>query len=232
MELRTYAKIIYRRMWLVIALPLLVLVMALLTRQSPQPAFHASMRLAIGVPPLPAERGMDFDPRLTSGQASEFLADDFTEVIRGSAFAVAVSKRLPDDLTIPPGAIVGSTSAEKHHRILYVGVTWPDPSHLEAISRAIIETLEQEGSSYLSQLGAADAAVHLLDGPHIAPVGPSLRQRLDIPLRVTLALIAALALIFFLEYLDDTIRNAGDLEALGMTVLGEIPDRRSRFWPW
>jgi len=231
MELRTYARIVMRRWWLVIGLPLLVLGIALLTRRPAPPMYHASIRLAVGVPPLPAERGMGFDPRLTSGQASEFLADDFTEVIQGSAFAEAVSKRLPDGVTVPPGAIVGSTSAEKHHRILYVGVTWPDPDQLSAISVAIVQTMKEEGHRFLAQLGAADAEVHLLDGPNIAPVGPSLRQRLDIPLRVALALIAALALAFFLEYVDDTVRDPGDLESIGLSIIGEIPAGRSRLWP-
>jgi len=232
MELRTYANIITRRLWLVVALPLMVLLFALATHRPTPPMFHASMRLAIGVPPLAVERGMNFDPRLTSGQASEFLADDFTEVIQGSAFAAAVSKRLPAGLVIPAGAIAGSTSAEKHHRILYVDITWPDETQLSAISQAIIQTMREEGSTYLAQLGAADAKVYLLDGPNIAPVGPSLRQRLDIPLRVALALVAGLALAFLLEYLDDTVRDAADMEALGIPVLGEIPKPRSHVWPW
>jgi len=226
-ELRTYARIIRRRIWLIVALPLLVLLIALLTQKPTPTTFHASMRLAVGVPPLPVEKGMNFDPRLTSGQASEFLADDFTEVVRGSAFAKAVSKRLPAEISIPPGAIVGATSAEKHHRILYLDISWPDQEQLLAISQAVIQTMREDGGTYLAQLGAADAEVTLLDGPNIAPVGPSLRRRLDIPLRVMLALIAAVALVFFLEYLDDTVRTTADAEALGIPILGEIPGQRS-----
>ncbi len=231
MELRAYARIIRRRIWLIVALPLLVLLIALVTQRPTPTTFHASMRLAVGVHPLPAEPGLNFDPRLTSGQASEFLADDFTEVVRGSAFAAAVSSRLPAGISIPPGAIVGATSAEKHHRILYLDINWPDREQLVAISQAVIQTMREDGDTFLAQLGAADAEVTLLDGPNIASVGPSLRRRVDIPLRVMLALVAAVALVFLLEYLDDTVRTTADAEALEIPVLGEIPGPRSGLWP-
>ena len=38
-----------------------------------------------------------------------------------------------------------------------------------------------------------------------------------------LALAAGLALAFLLDYLDDTVRGPGDLRALGLAVLGEVP---------
>jgi capsular polysaccharide biosynthesis protein len=58
-------------------------------------------------------------------------------------------------------------------------------------------------------------------------VGKSLRERLDLPIRLFLALLAGIALAFLLDYLDDTVRDQAELEEMGITVLGEIP-RRSR----
>jgi capsular polysaccharide biosynthesis protein len=56
-------------------------------------------------------------------------------------------------------------------------------------------------------------------------VTPGLREQLDIPLRALLAFFAGVALIFVLDYLDDSVRGAGDLEKMGVRVMGEIPDR-------
>jgi capsular polysaccharide biosynthesis protein len=39
------------------------------------------------------------------------------------------------------------------------------------------------------------------------------------------ALAAGVALAFLLDYLDDSVRGARDLEALGLAVVGEIPGR-------
>jgi capsular polysaccharide biosynthesis protein len=71
--------------------------------------------------------------------------------------------------------------------------------------------------------------VTLIDGPTINPVGPSLRSRLEMPLRRLLGLLIGIGLVFLLEYLDTSIRSRQELEALGFTVIGEIPRRgRSR----
>jgi len=68
--------------------------------------------------------------------------------------------------------------------------------------------------------------ITVIDPPTLVPGGPGLRERLDLPLRLALALVAALGLVFLLDYLDDTVRNAEDLEEMGLVVLAEIPRRR------
>lgn len=50
-----------------------------------------------------------------------------------------------------------------------------------------------------------------------------MREQLDIPIRVLIALLAALALVFILDYIDTSVRDARDVEALGLSVIGEIP---------
>ena len=50
-----------------------------------------------------------------------------------------------------------------------------------------------------------------------------LRERLDLPLRLLLALAAGVALAFLLDYLDDSVRSAAELEEMGLAVVGEIP---------
>ena len=38
-----------------------------------------------------------------------------------------------------------------------------------------------------------------------------------------LALAAALGFVFLLDYLDESVRGAGEVEDMGLAVLGEIP---------
>jgi len=65
--------------------------------------------------------------------------------------------------------------------------------------------------------------VAVIDQPVVSRVGASLREQLDIPIRVLLALLAGIALAFILDYLDNSVRDALDAEALGLRVIGEIP---------
>ena len=139
----------------------------------------------------------------------------------------------PPSRAVSPGAIQGATSAGKLHRILTVSATWGDPQELATIANAIVQVLTTHGDQYFAQLSTESAMVSLIDAPVVSPMGPSLRQRLDLPLRLVLALLAGIALTFLLDYLDTSIRGRPELEAMGVAVLGEIPPARgwlSRIW--
>ncbi len=60
----------------------------------------------------------------------------------------------------------------------------------------------------------------------VTPVGPSLRDRLELPLRLLIAFLVGVALVFLLDYLDTSVRGRDDLEAMGYAILGEIPKHR------
>ncbi len=63
----------------------------------------------------------------------------------------------------------------------------------------------------------------------MSPVPPSLSERLDLPVRLLLALLAGIALAFLLDYLDDSIRGRQDLEEMDIPVMAEVPRRRRWF---
>ncbi len=241
MELRQYGKIVRRHLWVVILLPLVALIAGLLFRSPSVPLYQATVRVTIGVVPSPntPPTGEDL---YNYELASEYFADDFSEVVKSGAFAQDVSNRLrPQGVEVEPGAIQGFTVAQKQHRILSIIITWPDQGGVKAIAQATIAALEEESHKYFPQLGIAEAQLFVIDGPSIpgwAPVrlGPSLQERLDLPIRLLLGLIAGLGLAFLLDYLDDAIREAKEMEALGIPVLGRIPapsiwERLRRFRP-
>jgi capsular polysaccharide biosynthesis protein len=65
--------------------------------------------------------------------------------------------------------------------------------------------------------------LRLIDPPVVVPVGRRLTQKLDIPIRIGLALIAGVAGAFILDYVDQSIRDGQEVEAMGLRVLGYIP---------
>jgi len=230
MELRKYWEIVRRRWWLPVGLVGLVLIISLLWPQRAPAVYQASFRFTVGLEPEPRTGDYYTYDRYYTWLTSEYIIDDFSEVVKSQAFAQGVSSRLSgQEIQVPPGAIQGSTVAEKQHRILTLRITGPDPNQVGAIAEAAAAELTENNAQYFAQLGAEGAEVFLIDPPAVGLVPRSLQQRLDLPIRLLLALFVGISLAFLLAYLDDSVRNRGDLEALGLEVLGEIPAERRRW---
>ncbi len=225
MELRDYWNILRRWWWLPVLLVGLVAAFSLVTYHAPAPVYQATIRFTIGVSADRQVQGVD--PILTSYQASEYIRDDFVEILHSEMFANDVNANLTN-LRISKGNISGAV--EKQRRIMSMTVTWGNPEEANRIAQAASKTLETQNAKYFKQLGSEGATVTIIDGPDVAPISQSLREKLDIPIRLALALAAGLLLAFLLDYLDTTIRDSREAEALGFKVLGEIPNvQGSRF---
>ena len=220
MELRYYWRIITKRAWIVLLLPAVALVAHLLWSAQPEPGYHSGMRFVVGIEPEPAGDFYSYD-RYYTWLTAEYLVDDLAEVVKSHAFAQDVAQTA--GLSIPPGAIHAATSSGKLHRVLNVSITWTDPAELGLIANAVAVILTEQADTYFAQLATESAVISLIDPPGIHPIGPSLRDRLDLPLRLLLALGAGIGLAFLLDYLDSTVRNQDDLRTLGLPILGEIP---------
>ncbi len=218
MELRDYWNILRRWWWLPVLLVGLVAAFSLVTYHAPATVYQATIRFTIGVSADRQVQGVD--PILTSYQASEYIRDDFVEILHSEMFANDVNANLTN-LRISKGNISGAV--EKQRRIMSMTVTWGDPEEANRIAQAASKALETQNAKYFKQLGSEGATVTIIDGPDVAPIGQRLREKLDIPIRLALALAAGLLLAFLLDYLDTTVRDSREAEALGLHVLGEIP---------
>jgi capsular polysaccharide biosynthesis protein len=223
MELRQYWRIIRRRWWLIASLLIIVLIVSLITYEEPAPAYRVTMRFAIGVEGEEPVSALSGEGRSDAWLASEYLADDLSEVLKGGDFAARISQQVGFD--VPAGTIF----ATREHRIMTVMITWRDRDQVQAIAEAVGAAVEDGGADYFPQLAGVQARAVLIDGPGIGIVGRNLQDKLDLPLRLFVALVAGVALAFLWDYLDDTVRDRTELESLGVPVLGEIP-RESRRW--
>ena len=225
MELKEYVRVIWRYLWLIVALVVVVGVGSWIFRAQPAPQYTASVRFTIGVNAPPATQVTGYDPILTSYQASEYIRDDFVEIIQSDVFAADVNAQLlkmgVSGITISKGNI--SAAVEKQRRLMSMSVTWNNPEQAQKIADAAVTNLSDNNAKYFAQLGASGAMVAVIDQPVVSQVGASLREQLDIPIRILIALLAGIALAFLLDYLDNSVRDARDAEALGLRVIGEIP---------
>lgn len=225
MELKDYARVIWRYLWLIVALVVMVAIGSWVFRAQPAPQYTASVRFTIGVNAPPASQVSGYDPILAAYQASEYIRDDFVEIIQSDLFADDVNATLlkmgVSGITVGKGNL--SAVVDKQHRLMSMTVTWGNPDQAAQIAQAAVKNLSENNAKYFAQLGATGATVAVIDKPVVSKVGASLREQLDIPIRVLIALLAGIALAFILDYLDNSVRDARDAEAVGLNVIGEIP---------
>jgi capsular polysaccharide biosynthesis protein len=225
MELRDYARVVFRYGWLILALPISVGMGSWIFRPTPSPRYSASVRLTIGVNALAPDKAIGYDPILTAYQASEYIRDDFVEIIQSDVFAddvnAVLAKMGVNDVRVRKGNI--TAAIEKQRRLMSMTITWHNAEQAQKIADAAVKNLSENNAKYFAQLGSSGAMLTVIDRPVVAPVGQSLREQMDIPIRVIIALLAGIALAFILDYLDTSVRDARDVEALGLRVLGEIP---------
>ncbi len=223
MELRQYWRILWRRWWLIAVVLLVVLIVSLVTYRAPEPAYNAGMRFSVGIEGAEPVTAASGEGRSDAWLASEYLADDLSEVLKGGVFAEQISQQV--GFQVPAGTIFAS----REHRIMSVSISADDRTKAQAIAEAVAAAIEDGGAAYFPQLAEIEASAILIDGPSISQAARSLRDKLDLPLRLLLAIVAGVVLAFLLDYLDDTVRDREEVEALGLDVLGEIP-HRSRAW--
>ena len=226
MELRTYWKILLRRWWLVVAPVVVVTLYVALTYAPPAPVYRVVMRFAAGTEPAGLSEDYDrYYPWLTS----EFVARGLADVAETGAFAKAVASRLAEaGYEIDPGAIQPAIFTDYAQSILVVYLTWPDEEQSKTVADAITTELTENGAAYFPQLEGIEPAVRRLDTPVPAPLVPGLRAQLTGPaVKVGMALVAGVALALLWHYLDPTVREAAEVEKLGVAVLAEIPRKRS-----
>ena len=69
----------------------------------------------------------------------------------------------------------------------------------------VIAVLTTQNAAALPQLGGENAQLTQLDQPVVSQAPPGLRSRLELPLRLLLALAAGAGLALLVEYLDPNV---------------------------
>jgi capsular polysaccharide biosynthesis protein len=225
MELRDIWRVIRRWWWLILLPPLVVVAYGLATYRPPGVAYSAAMRFTASQPPGGAATG--YSPSYYTWLTSEYIVSGLKDWVRTGEFAGAVSAELAGrGLDVPAAALAGSLNADNARSVLVVYLTWGSADQVVPIFEAVTAVLQNRNAEVFPQLSGQPAVVVPLDTPSPGPVSPSLRARLDLPLKAGLALALGAALALAAHYLDPFLRDRRDLEALGLPVVGELPRER------
>jgi capsular polysaccharide biosynthesis protein len=219
MELRTLLRILRRYWYLIIVPPLLVGVFTLITYRAPAPAYTSTLRFSVGYAPEQQTTSL-YDRRYPAWLTSEYIAGGLSDWAKTGDYAQAVANVAGGDITA--GEVAGSLVSDHLRSIVVLYLNGADPDRLTAIGGAAIKVLQVRNNVVFPQNGAG-ATVTALDGVVVAPAPPSLRNRLDIPIRLGLALALGVVLACLAWYFDPRIRDRADAEAVGLNIIGEIP---------
>lgn len=231
MELRELWKIVLRRWWLILLPALAAGVYAAYGYLTAPVAggYTTSIRFTAATPPEPETTTGYEDREYYPWLTSEYVVNALTDWVRTSSFAVEVSEALTSQgLEVPPGAIQGGVAADNERSVMVLILTGGDPDVLAEIAAASSVVLEERSAAYFPQFGDGGVEVVPLDAPVVAPVPPPLSARLDPLIRFGLGLAAGVALAFVVEYLDPTIRERRQVEALDVPVLAEVPRSKGK----
>jgi hypothetical protein len=230
LELAELARILRRRLWLVLGLPAAVLVLSLATRQAPATQLQARLAFAVDVPRSAIVMGSDEG---TAAKIGEALVDDISRMVGRDVFAAAVAGRLPAGMRVQPGELASDTSATDRHRVADVTVTRSVPpggdvararAELEAIAGAVVAELDENAAAWFARLGEDDVRLTVIDRPDVAELPASLRARLELPFRLLLALAVGIGLALVLHALDPRLYTALEARAAaGAPVVGWLP---------
>ena len=215
MELRLIIKILVRRWWLVIVPPVLVGVITLITYQAPATAYATTLRFAVGYPPETNTTSL-YDRKYPAWLASEYIA------AKTGDFAQAVADDAGASAGLTAAEVAGSITSDHLRSIVVLYLNGGDADKLKAIGTSAIKVLQTRNGQVFPQNGDG-ASVTALDSVSIGAAPPSLRNRLDIPIRLALGLAFGVALAFIAHYFDPRVRDRAEVEAIGLSIIGEIP---------
>jgi capsular polysaccharide biosynthesis protein len=240
-ELRTYGKILWRRIWIV-ALVVGVAVIYVgyqyyTAYKSPDgnKIYHTSVDIRIGLQAFPHGNNPTFTDYITT---SEALADEFATgpTLTSTAFAKQVIQQIQHDMpTIMAhyrgrelgdwknaSAILGALTATRTHSVVAIDVRWPTEAGAWAIAHAVGEVSAAHMPEYLDyqisnkSANGADYPVPtarvINKAENISTVTASRTTQTSLLLLLlVVSLILGIALAFLVEYLDDRIYDSTEV---------------------
>jgi capsular polysaccharide biosynthesis protein len=218
MELKEYLSIIMKRIWLIIFLPVIVAaISAYVSFYVMDPIYEANTTLYIINKSSSPGLTIAYNDLLVGQQ----LVNDYKEIVKSRKITSKVIEEL--NLTgWSPSRLARkiNVSAKNNTRVIEIVVSDSNPQLAKDIADKVAEVFKREAVNLMKVEN-----VNIVDTAQLPenPVKP--RHRMNIAVSFLIGLLAAIGIVFLVEYFDDTIKTADDVEKyLGLTVLGTIPE--------
>lgn len=215
MEFKSYFKVLIKRLWLIIIIPLFAAVAtAAVSIYVLDPVYESSITLYI--------MNKDFDSRLAYDDflVSQQLIKDCRELIKSKSITKAVIEQLGlEDISEEELADKISVNLKNDTRLLEIKVRDTNDERAKAIADEI-SIIFQKRINELIKLEVLD----VIDKAEV-PDEPSFPKPLtNSAIAFSLSLFLVVCTVFIVEYFDDTLKSLEDIEKLlGIKVIAIIP---------
>lgn len=219
LDLRGLANIIRKRfIWLVLIPLIAALGCGLFTYYCIPPTYESSTTLLVSRSLEQSQ--LSYDEVMLIRQ----LVPTFSEIARSRAVTESVINALRLDMTVSELAREINISAIKSTEIIAVTVRNSDPYKAQQIVEQVAKSFSEKiiGLFDITTVVVVDKAVL----PE-TPIGPNIKK--NVAIAGVLGVMLALAVIFALETLDNTVKTPEDIEQLlGLPVVAVVPLNASK----
>lgn len=214
MPLGDYVNVIWKRWWILVMAAFLAAGSAYVYSKMQQPIFRASAKLY--VTPFRPDYGVTLVIQNLIRQYSTLLASD--------RFLISVSEELR--LDVPAGELRRRIHAAgaADNLVIQVDVDDPDPARAQAIAKALANKFVADHQLRMEKVDPRDKIeVWMYDDPQPGTLHQP-KTRVNVMAGGILGLLIGLVIAFVMEYLDDTIKDAEDVQRyVELPVVGSIP---------
>jgi capsular polysaccharide biosynthesis protein len=218
LELKEYLKLLVKWIWLIIIIPILSSALsAYISFFILEPVYEANTTLYV----INKSNSSDFPIAYNDLLIGQQLVKDYKEIVKSRR----VTSRVIEELGIThltPSQLAEKISVDSKNetRLIEIKVQDNNPELASDIANKVADVFTGEVVEIMNveNINIVDTAQ-----PPLNPIKP--RILMNIAVAFILGLLIAVGLAFVIEYFDDTVKSADDVERyLGLTVLGTIPE--------
>lgn len=214
LDLRSLLMTLRRRFWLLVALPIVAAVVAgVVSYYVLDPIYAASTTIWVV---KDGSGQINYNDLMLSRN----LTKTYAEVAKSRAvMADALALAKVSDLSVSKVQGMLTVTPVRDTEIIQFTIQDGDPERASRLAAAVAEAFKGQIKSFMKveNVAIVDAAQVPL-----SPVKP--RPLMNIAVATVLGAMAAVGLVFLLEYMDTSVKSPEDVTSrLGMTVLGVIP---------
>jgi len=218
LQIRDYWLIFSKRWWIIVVVCAVAVAATFGYSRFEQPIYRSSIRLDVS----PAR----YDYGLT--MVIESLLRQYSSQLQTDKLAQSVNDRLKLDLSPPTLISRLKVSSVPEDYAIDIQVDDPDPNRAKDIAYAWADEFVQRHQELMAPIDPRDRIiVDIHDNPRPGDLNrPKTRQ--NAMAAALLGIVVGLVMVFLLEYLDDTVKTAEEVERYaGVKVLAAIPTAAS-----
>ncbi len=213
MELKVYFDFLRRRWWLLILGPLFAGLAAYMFTQQLTPMFRATATILVNRTTIPG--AADYNDVLTS----ERLTNTYVQLVERPAVLDSINSRL--GLNLSRAELEGkiSVAAIPETQLLEVSVSDADPAFAAQLANTTAQAFADDNASQLAPPGTVSIAKEAA----VPTEQYSPKLFMNLAMAIVFGTVAAVAIGYLLDYLDNTVKTAEGVEEItGAPVLGSV----------